>query len=199
MSITTVPSAITGQTLSAADWNTQVRDNLNGIWVLTTAGDMLYATGASAAARLALVAGGVVYGGASAPAYTPTGGKNSFLKADGSNGVAFASPLYRRQGGSSTIFVSAGTTNYTPAGLVMQSGYKNITVSGTGAGVFITYPVAFVHRPHIILSVELDDTQPYVWSLGHSGDTVSGFYAHLKFAGSLSITCAIGWLAFSDE
>lgn len=52
MSITVVPSAITGQTLSAAQWNTQVRDNINGIWVLTTAGDMLYATGATAAARL---------------------------------------------------------------------------------------------------------------------------------------------------
>lgn len=67
MGITVVPSAVTGQTLSAAQWNTQVRDNINGIWVLTTAGDMLYATGASAAARLALVAGGVMYGGASAP------------------------------------------------------------------------------------------------------------------------------------
>lgn len=53
MSITTVPSAITGQTLSAADWNTQVRDNINGIWVMTAAGDMMYATSASAAARLA--------------------------------------------------------------------------------------------------------------------------------------------------
>lgn len=54
MGITVVPSAVTGQTLSAAQWNTQVRDNINGIWVLTTAGDMLYATGASAAARLAI-------------------------------------------------------------------------------------------------------------------------------------------------
>ncbi len=54
MGITVVPSAVTGQTLSAAQWNTQVRDNINGIWVLTTAGDLLYATGASAAARLAI-------------------------------------------------------------------------------------------------------------------------------------------------
>jgi len=54
MSITTVPSAITGQTLSAADWNTQVRDNINGIWVLTTAGDMMYATNSSSANRLAI-------------------------------------------------------------------------------------------------------------------------------------------------
>ncbi len=69
MSITTVPSVITGQTYSAANYNTQVRDNINGIWVCTTAGDMIYATGASAAARLALVTGGIMYGGASAPAW----------------------------------------------------------------------------------------------------------------------------------
>jgi len=69
MSITTVPSVVTGQTYSAANYNTQVRDNINGIWVCTTAGDMIYATGASAAARLALVTGGIMYGGASAPAW----------------------------------------------------------------------------------------------------------------------------------
>lgn len=69
MSITTVPSVVTGQTYSAANYNTQVRDNINGIWVCTAAGDMIYATGASAAARLALVTGGILYGGASAPAW----------------------------------------------------------------------------------------------------------------------------------
>jgi hypothetical protein len=69
MGITTVPSVVTGQTYSAANYNTQVRDNINGIWVLTTAGDMLYATGAAAANRLALVTNGVMIGGASAPAW----------------------------------------------------------------------------------------------------------------------------------
>lgn len=69
MAITVVPSVVTGQTYSAANFNTHVRDNINGIWVLTTAGDMLYATGASAAARLALVTGGVMIGGASAPSW----------------------------------------------------------------------------------------------------------------------------------
>lgn len=80
MGITTVPSAITGQTLSAADWNTQVRDNINGIWVLTTAGDMLYATSGSAANRLALVTGGIMYGGASAPAWLAKPSVDSFLQ-----------------------------------------------------------------------------------------------------------------------
>lgn len=236
MGITVVPSAITGQTLSAADWNTQVRDNINGIWVLTTAGDMLYATGAGAAARLPLVAGGtmyggasapawlplvagglmyggasapawltkvtggVVYGGASAPAYSATGAKNAFLRADGSNGVEFVSPLYRRQGGHATILTSPGTTNYSPTGLVMQSGYINVTVAGFNASVAITYPVAFSHRPHIILSAEISgSTSFYTWALSHTDDTASGFTAHIRFAGSTSLNVPIGWLAFSDE
>lgn len=80
MAITVVPSVVTGQTYSAANFNTHVRDNINGIWVLTTAGDMLYATGASAAARLALVPGGVMYGGASAPAWLATPSVASVLK-----------------------------------------------------------------------------------------------------------------------
>jgi hypothetical protein len=218
MGITVVPSAITGQTLSAADWNTQVRDNINGIWVLTTAGDMLFATGAGAANRLPLVvgglmyggasapawlakvAGGVVHGGASGPAYTVAGGKNSFLKADGSSGVAFASPLYRRQGGHATIFTAPGTTNYTPAGLVMQSGYTSVVVAGFNASVVVNYPVAFVHRPHIVLSAEISgSTSFFTWGLSHTDDTASGFTAHIRFSGSTSLTVAIGWLAISDE
>ena len=81
MAITTVPSVVTGQTYSAANFNTHIRDNINGIWVLTTAGDMLYATGASAAARLALVPGGVMIGGASAPQWlSPTGSQGKSLQ-----------------------------------------------------------------------------------------------------------------------
>lgn len=80
MAITTVPSAVTGQTLSAANWNTQVRDNINGFFVFTTAGDMIYATGASALARLALVVGGIMYGGASAPAWLAAPSVDSLLK-----------------------------------------------------------------------------------------------------------------------
>ncbi len=80
MAITLVPSAITGQTLSAAMWNTQVRDNLNGYFVFTTAGDMIYATGASALARLGLVVGGLMYGGASAPAWLAPPLVDSFVK-----------------------------------------------------------------------------------------------------------------------
>lgn len=46
-------TAVTGGTLSAAQWNTYVRDNFTALWVYTTAGDIVYATSAIALARLA--------------------------------------------------------------------------------------------------------------------------------------------------
>ena len=62
-------TAVTGATYTAAQYNTYVRDNFTALWPYTTAGDMMYATSATASARLAKVTGGILYGGASAPAY----------------------------------------------------------------------------------------------------------------------------------
>ena len=46
-------TAVTGATFTAAQFNTNVRDNLNAIWVGTTAGDIDYYSGATTKARLA--------------------------------------------------------------------------------------------------------------------------------------------------
>jgi hypothetical protein len=46
-------TAVTGGTLSAAQWNTHVRDNFAALWPYTTAGDFAYATSATTLARLA--------------------------------------------------------------------------------------------------------------------------------------------------
>jgi len=64
----------TGEVVTAALMNTHVRDNLNQCpaHIVTTAGDIVYATGDSALARLALGTGGYILhvGGSSAPAWT---------------------------------------------------------------------------------------------------------------------------------
>lgn len=72
MSYTAHPTVVTGQTWTAANQNTYVRDNLAALWVFTTAGDMIYATSSSVAARLAPPAGGGYYMGhsGSAPQWT---------------------------------------------------------------------------------------------------------------------------------
>lgn len=46
-------TAVVGATYTAAQYNTHVRDNFTAIWVYTTAGDIAYATSATALARLA--------------------------------------------------------------------------------------------------------------------------------------------------
>lgn len=135
MSITVVPSAITGQTLSAAQWNTQVRDNINGIWVLTTGGDMLYATGAAAAARLALVTGGVMYGGASAPAWLATPSVASVLRKLSGTGAPDWLALTAIPGilhTKGTAFSnSSGTTTSTSYGSIGLGLYVDLTLSVT--------------------------------------------------------------------
>lgn len=47
-------TAVTGSVFTAAQYNTNVRDNFTAIWVYTTAGDISYATGATTKARLAI-------------------------------------------------------------------------------------------------------------------------------------------------
>lgn len=47
-------TAVTGATYTAAQYNTHTRDNLTAIWVYTTAGDIAYATSATALARLGI-------------------------------------------------------------------------------------------------------------------------------------------------
>lgn len=46
-------TAVVGATYTAAQYNTYVRDNFTAVWVYTAAGDMVYATSATALARLA--------------------------------------------------------------------------------------------------------------------------------------------------
>jgi hypothetical protein len=79
-------TAVTGATYTAAQYNTHTRDNLTAIWVYTTQGDLAYATTSTTLARLALVSGGVLYGGASAPAYSAAGSAFQSLRL-GSGGV----------------------------------------------------------------------------------------------------------------
>jgi hypothetical protein len=74
MAYSAVPTVSTGDYWTAANHNTYIRDNFAaGVPdIFTTAGDLVYATGANAAARLALgAAGSVLRAGASAPSWAP--------------------------------------------------------------------------------------------------------------------------------
>jgi hypothetical protein len=81
MSFNSVPLLATGDWIDAAWGNTYWRDNMAALWPYTTAGDVAYAVSASGAlGRLALTVGGMLYGGASAPAWLAKPGVDAILK-----------------------------------------------------------------------------------------------------------------------
>lgn len=74
MAYTSGFSAVTGAVFTAAQYNTNVRDNFTAIWVYTTAGDISYATGATTLARLAIgAAGALLSSTGTAPAWQTNG------------------------------------------------------------------------------------------------------------------------------
>lgn len=54
------PTVVTGQVWSAANQNTYVKGNFDELWKYTTAGDLVYASSATALARLAAGANGKI-------------------------------------------------------------------------------------------------------------------------------------------
>jgi hypothetical protein len=81
MALTTFRSWVTGELVTAAMMNQQVRDNGNAIWVGTTAGDMDYYTGATTKARLPIGTAGQILkvnAGATAPEWGSSSGLSCY-------------------------------------------------------------------------------------------------------------------------
>lgn len=199
-------TAVTGATYQASDFNTGVKGNFTAIWVGSAAGDMDYYTsataksrlaltaggllygGASAPAWLALTAGGLLYGGASAPAWLANGTARQVLRA-GASAPEYGGLVYRRQGGDASSWQTAGGSNYTPTLGDIQVGSISVT-AGSTAGV--TYPVAFAQRPVIMLSVNAGSG----WYEAHwSDDSVSGFTIRLNPLDGGTGVKVVNWLA----
>lgn len=168
MAITVVPSVVTGQTYSAANFNTHIRDNINGIWVLTTAGDMLYATSSSAAARLALVPGGVLYGGASAPAWLATPAATSMLKKNSGTDppVWLASTLIPGRLHTKGQFFGDSLRGTTSTTFVDVTGFTfDLTLTGTctivGRAFGLCYTLSGAQHPSFAVNIDgTDDPNP---------------------------------------
>lgn len=191
-------TAVTGATYQASDYNTGTKGNFTAVWVGTTAGDIDYYTSAIAKSRLALTVGGVLYGGASAPAYLAAGLANTFLRSTGS-APGYAPLVLGRKGGSSTIWTSAGTTTYTPTATVIQVGYIGLVFSSVAtADQAVTYPTAFSQRPAIFFTCEISSGFGYSFSFGHNNDTTSGFTITARLGAAINGTINVGWLAIGQ-
>lgn len=184
-------TAVTGATYQASDYNTSTKGNFTAIWVGTTAGDMDYYTSATAKSRLALVTGGLLYGGATAPVWLGKGTTRQLLRA-GTTYPEYGALVYRRQGGDASSWQTTGTTTYTPTTGDMQMGSASVA---SGSSTAITYPVAFSQRPLIFLSWNTSTG----WYEAHwSDDSVSGFTIRLVKLDGGSGTIPVNWFAIGQ-
>lgn len=63
-------------------------------------------------------------------------------------GAVLKDLVYRRQGGSSTVYSTAGTNNYTPTeSMIIQFG---VTAGSAGGDTGVTFPVAFSQAPFLV-------------------------------------------------
>lgn len=85
------PAVVTGQTMTATNWNDWVRTNFQAMWVWTTAGDIAYASAANRLSRLGIGAtGALLCSTGSAPTWLAPSAAGQVLTYNGTN-AAWAS------------------------------------------------------------------------------------------------------------
>lgn len=187
-----------GERVSAAKMN-EISTALSVLFPYAAGGDIAYRDPAGAyLTALSKPAGLGLLQNSSAgiPSYL-TGGSalQALMKNAANNGYEWAGLAYRRQGGNSTIWSSPGTTSYTPAKTIIQTGTANVSISSGVGNTAITYPQAYTQRPTIFLSFNGTSLLSWVWSFGWTDDTTTGFSLHVKFAGAYNGTVIASWLA----
>ena len=123
MGFNSVPLLATGDWIDAAWGNTYWRDNLAALYPYTTAGDLAYGVSAGGAlARLGLTVGGVMYGGALAPAWLAKPSVDSLLK-NTSAGV----PSWLAMTAIPGMLHAKNTVNFSPGGQTFSGSWADIT------------------------------------------------------------------------
>lgn len=186
-------TAVTGATYQASDYNTHTKGNFSAVWVGTTAGDIDYYTSAVAKSRLAKVTGGLLYGGASAPAYLPIQNAYRILMSNGTNPF-WTSLVQLRQGGDASNWQIGGTTTRNPTDSYLQTGVIDVTTNSSGIGsAAVTYPSAFAQRPMILATVGGSSGGNVV--LTFSDDSVSGATFRVFKTDLGIVTVQVNWMA----
>ncbi len=169
-------------TLTAAQLN-GIQSNINALWPYTAAGDIAYASAADTLAILAKPSVDSVLQNTNA-------GLPSYLELTS----LVQTLVTKRQGGSTTIWNTGGTTNYTPtpANIKRYKGVGSITLSSEQfKGVTITFPDAFTYAPHVMVSSR---TSYLLVTVGTVSETQAGFYVY-HIPGATSGTCYFSWEA----
>lgn len=100
---------------------------------------------------------------------------------------------YARQGGSATVWATAGTSNQTITGSpLIQVGAYTFAATGTQA---ITFPTAYTYAPHVLVSFG-DPTlngRSYV-----RADSISNTGFTISFDNPVAATATVRWLAIGQ-
>ena len=99
--------------------------------------------------------------------------------------------LYRRQGGSSTIWSTVGSSNYTPGAVRIQCG--SISVASPGSRV--TFPTAFAYAPIVFLQPLTDDAH---YAIAYNL-TTTYFDSKLYDDAGAASSGACSWMAIGPE
>ena len=168
-----------GELVTKAMLDQQIRDNMNAIWVGTTAGDMEYYTAANAKTRLAVVAGGILYGGASAPAYLATPASTSVLqKASGSG-----APVWLAQNSIPGILHKTTQKNFNTGGQVITAtSYSAITNATVNIVTTVTCDILMIVHGDMAVSSPGGGAfiQPVIGGTA-GGDAVAAFTSNAYF------------------
>ena len=180
MAFTTPRTWTYGETVTEAQFNEQLRDNMNALWVGQAAGDIDYYTSSTTKTRLA--------GG--------TANALKYLQLDsGGNGLQWngANPIVGRQGGSADNWDIGGTTNYTPTSVIMQCGMAVVTyINPNYCATDITFPVPFSGKPLVFTAAEHNTKYTFASNITATNFTISaGDYESPYFTGDENVR----WLA----
>lgn len=104
--------------------------------------------------------------------------------------------FYRRQGGDTTDWDTAGTTAYTPSAVRMQGGVKAWTGSASEGTLTVTFPVAFSAKPLVFVAPITPAT--IVTSIQAALTTSVNIYWR-DTEGGAATTVNISWLAIGAE
>lgn len=189
MAYNAVPTVTTGDSWSAANHNTYIRDNFAaGVPdIFTAAGEIPYGTAANTASVLSLGSVGTV-----------------LMPSSDGDAPEWGSFVYARQGGSSSDWtvgatassVYSGTSdNYVPAAAMIQVGVASITLTNPNYGVStVNFPKKFAENPLVFVSVK--DNQQYVFV-----DTITTSSCKVgvgDYEGTMSGPQYVSWLAIGS-
>jgi hypothetical protein len=179
MAYNTPPTKNTGDTFTASEFNTYIRDNMSaGVPdIFEAEGDLAVGSGQDAAIRL------------------PKGSEGQLLKIV-NNIVSWGSLLTARQGGNAISWSAGGVTNYLPTQVSVQVGCKMISLTNGTGSLSVTYPIPFVGGPLIWLFISGPaSSAPWFEIWTQSATTLTATVHHGTTTGDVNVN----WLAIGPS